>query len=244
MGESIIYGRNAVLESLGEDTSKLFVQRGLREGTIRKIVGRAKDYGIPVVEKNKGQLDELCNGAYHQGVVSLNTDFEYSTLDEILKEAEKNGEDPLIVLLDEVQDPHNLGAIARSALALGAHGLVILKHRAASVSSGAYKSSAGAIEHLKIAQVTNLSQTIAELKDRGLWIYGADAHGQAIYDTDLTGAIGLVIGAEGKGLRESTKKHVDVIVSIPMDGKFESLNASAAASIFLYEIKRQRHGKK
>ncbi len=244
MKETLIYGRNAVLESLGDETSKLFVQRGLKEGTIRKIIGRAKDFDIPVVEKNKSQLDELCHGANHQGVVSIHSSFEYSTVEEILEDARSQGEDPLIVLLDEVQDPHNLGAIARSALALGAHGLVILKHRSASVSSGSYKSSAGAIDHLKIAQVTNLTQTIAELKDHGLWIYGADARGEEIYHTNLTGPVGLVIGAEGKGLRESTKKHVDVLVSIPMGGKFESLNASAAASILLYEIQRQRHGSK
>jgi len=242
MKETLIYGRNAVLESLGEETSKLFIQQGLKEGMIKKIVGRARDFNIPIIQKNKSQLDELCHGANHQGVISIHSSFEYSTVDEILEDAKCQGEDPLIVLLDQVQDPHNLGAIARSALALGAHGLVILKHRSASVSSGSYKSSAGAIDHLKIAQVTNLSQTIADLKDRGLWIYGADARGDEIYKTNLTGPVGLIIGAEGKGLRDSTKKHVDVLVSIPMGGKFESLNASAAASILLYEIQRQRHG--
>ena len=243
MDETIIFGRNPVLEALEDKVDRLFIQKGLTDGTVKKIRGKAKAMGVDVREREKSRLDEMVDGKNHQGVVAYATNFTYSTLEDMFRRAEERGEDPLIILLDSIQDPHNLGAIIRSAVAMGAHGVVIPKNRSAEINGTVYKTSAGAVDHMLVAKVTNMNRTVEELKSRNVWVYGADAGEGNLYDADLTGPIAIVIGNEGKGIAQKTKEHVDALLSIPMPGKFESLNASVAASIFLYEIVRQRHGK-
>lgn len=243
MKENLIYGRNPVLEAMDNDVEVLYIQKGKQDGSIKKIIGRAKDLGIPIKVRDRGRLNSMAEGANHQGVIAYKSSYTYSTVEEILDYAKSKGEDPLVILLDELEDPQNLGAIARSAQALGAHGLILTKHRSAHVTGAVYKSSAGAIEHIKVAIVTNLAQTMEQLKEAGLWVYGADAEGESLYKTDLSGPIALVIGAEGKGLRKNTKDKSDVLVSIPMSGGFESLNAASAASILIYEVQRQKNAK-
>ena len=243
METTMIYGRNPVLEALDKMPDKVYIQKGAKDGSMKKIRGRAKELGIYVQEREKSRLDEMCGNQNHQGVVAFISDFTYGSVEGMLALAEEKSEDPLIVLLDGIEDPHNLGAIIRSAYAMGAHGVVIPKHRAAAVNATVYKTSAGAADHMIVAKVTNINRTIDDLKAKNIWVYGADGGKGALYDADLTGPIAVVIGNEGKGLAEKTKEHVDSLLSIPMDGGFDSLNASVAASIFLYDIKRQRHGK-
>ncbi|MCD1147606.1 23S rRNA (guanosine(2251)-2'-O)-methyltransferase RlmB [Peptoniphilus sp. KCTC 25270] len=244
MKSQMIFGRNPVLEALGENMDRIYVQRGLKEGTAKKIRGRAKDLGVEVIERDKSRLDEMCDYQNHQGFVAYVTDFVYSTIDDMLAEAKEKGEDPLIVLLDGITDPHNLGAIIRSSLALGAHGVVIPKNRSASVNGTVFKTSAGAVDHMKVAKVTNLGRAVEELKEKGIWTYGCDLGGETLYDTNLTGPVAIVIGAEGKGLSKKIGEKVDIKITIPMEREFDSLNASVAASVVLYEISRQNHGKK
>lgn len=243
MDETVIFGRNPVLEALDDKVDKLFIQKGLNDGTVKKIRGKAKAMGVDVREREKSRLDEMVGGKNHQGVVAYVTNFTYSTLEDMFRRAEEREEDPLIILLDSIQDPHNLGAIIRSAVAMGAHGVVIPKNRSAEVKGTVYKTSAGAVDHMLVAKVTNMNRTIEELKEKNVWVYGADAGEGSLYDADLTGPVAVVVGNEGKGIAKKTKEHVDALLSIPMPGEFESLNASVAASIFLYEIVRQRHGK-
>ncbi|MDY3118139.1 MAG: 23S rRNA (guanosine(2251)-2'-O)-methyltransferase RlmB [Peptoniphilus sp.] len=239
----MIYGRNPVLEALDRMPDKVYIQKGAKDGSMKKIRGRAKELGIYVQEREKSRLDEMVDGRNHQGVVAFLSDFTYGTVEDMLALAEAKKEDPLLVLLDGIEDPHNLGAIIRSAYAMGAHGVVIPKRRAAAVNGTVYKTSAGAVDHMIVAKVTNMNRVIEELKEKNIWVYGADGGHGALYEADLTGPVALVIGNEGKGLAEKTKEHVDGLLSIPMSGGFDSLNASVAASIFLYDIKRQRHGK-
>ncbi|VEJ36275.1 Putative TrmH family tRNA/rRNA methyltransferase [Aedoeadaptatus ivorii] len=243
METAMIYGRHPVLETLGPKVDKLYIQKGAKDGSIGKIRRVAKELGIFVQEREKSRLDEMTAGANHQGVVCFVSDFRYAEIDEMLALAEARGEDPLLVLLDSVHDPHNLGAVIRSALAMGAHGVIIPKHRAASVNATVYKTSAGAVDEMLVAKVTNLNRTIEDLKQKNIWVYGADAGQAPLYTADLTGPIAIVVGNEGDGIAEKTKEHTDVLLSIPMPGGFESLNASVAASIFLYETLRQRDGK-
>lgn len=241
MKTQIIYGRNPVLEAIGENMDCIYIQKGLTEGTVKKIRGRAKDLGVEVKEREKGRLDEMCEGANHQGIVAFVSDFVYSSIEDILAYAKSKDQDPVLVLLDGIQDPHNLGAIIRSALALGAHGVVIPKNRSASVNGTVFKTSAGAVDHMRVARVTNLSRIVEDLKKKGIWTYGADLKGQSITQTDLRGPVAIVIGAEGKGLSQKLGDHVDAKITIPMPGEFESLNASVAASLVLYEINRQKN---
>lgn len=239
-----ITGRNPVIEVLKnrEDVEKVLVLKGELKGSINKIVGIAKDRGIIIQEVNQRFLDDISDGGVHQGVAAVISPFKYSSIDEILDYARSRDEDPFVLILDEIEDPHNLGAIARTAECAGVHGIIIPERRSASVNQTVYSSSAGAVEYMKIAKVTNISQSLKKLKEEGLWIYGADMDGESYYRSNLTGSIGLVIGNEGKGISRLVKENCDVILSIPMLGKISSLNASNAASILMYEVVRQNNG--
>lgn len=246
MKEQYIAGRNPVLELLKTDKQidKLYILKGDVKGSIQKIIGIAKERKITMQQVDKVKLDSMSDGNAHQGVVALVTGYDYSSIDDILKLASDKKEDPFLLILDGIKDTHNLGAIIRTAESAGAHGVIIPKRRSAMVNQTVYKSSAGAVEHMKIAQVTNISQTIDELKKSGIWFYGADADSKnPYYKTKLTGPIGLVIGSEGKGISRLVKEKCDFLVSIPMKGEIGSLNASSAASILIYEIVRQANEK-
>lgn len=241
MKEQIIYGRNAVLEGLSLGTvHKVYMKKGIRDGSMKKIYGRARDLGVVVAEVSKEKLDEMAEGNNHQGVCAYTSDFSYTPLEVLLEKLPKN---PFLVLLDGIEDPHNLGAIIRSAHQGGADGVIIPKRRAVGVTGTVYKTSAGAVVHIPVVQVTNMSQTVETLKEKGFWVYGGDMGETPFYKTDFTGAVALVIGGEGKGLSPGLKKHLDGIVSIPMVGKLDSINASCAASILIFEVLRQRYEK-
>ena len=241
--ENILFGRNSVLEVLksGSDIEKILVQKGQMEGSIKKIMGDAKQRGIVVQEVEKTKLDEMCNMEKHQGVVAYVSAHKYVEIDEILNDAKSKGEDPFILILENIQDPHNLGAIIRSAHNAGVHGIIISKRRAVGLTSTVSKASAGAIEYTKVAKVSNIAQTIEELKAKGIWVACADMDGEIIYTDNLRGPIGIVIGSEGEGVSKLVKSKCDFVVRIPMYGKVTSLNASVAASILAYEVVRQRY---
>jgi len=238
-----IEGRNSVLELLesGKDINKIFVTRGEKHGSINRILAIAKEKRIIVVEKDKKQMDEMAQEENYQGVIAIVPPFEYVEIEDILDIAKQRGEDPFILILDGIEDPHNLGSIIRTAETAGVHGIIIPKRRAASVNSTVNKTSAGAVEHMKIARVTNISDAIEELKQAGLWICGTDIGAEKYYyNQDLTGALGIVIGNEGKGISEKVKKNCDFNVKIPMKGKVTSLNAAVSTGIIVYEAVKQR----
>lgn len=236
---SYIYGRNAVIEALKrKKVDKIYAMSGLT-GSIGKIYAMARDEKIVVVEADKKKLHEMVGDVNHQGVVALSSEFEYSTVDEIIEFAKSKNESIKLIMLDEIEDPYNFGAIARSAEAFGFHGIIIPKRRSVLVNEAVHKSSAGAIESVKVAVVTNLSQTIEKLKEKEIWIYGATMEGEEIYRENLLGNICIVIGNEGKGLGHAVAKNCDELISIPMLGSINSLNASVAAGIILYEVTRQ-----
>ena len=241
--ENIIFGRNAVKEliSSGRDIEKIYVREGDREGSINLIIGMARERGITLVECDRARLDSLSCGGSHQGVVAVAAERNYSTVEDILALAEERGEPPFIVILDGVEDPHNLGAIIRSAECAGAHGVIIPKRRAVGLTSTVSKASAGALEHMLVARVTNLASTVDELKKRGLWLYAADMDGADCYSTDLKGSSAIVLGGEGSGVSRLVKEKCDFVVSIPLYGRVNSLNVSCAAAIILTEAARQRH---
>lgn len=241
--ETIFYGRNVVLEALKGDREidKLLIQKGNKEGSIFKIIALAKTKGIVMQEVQKVKLDELTHQAKHQGVVCLAAAGTYCTIEEIIEEAKDKGEAPFVLLLDNIEDPHNLGAIIRSAHNAGVHGIIIPKRRSVGLNGTVAKASAGATEYMKVAKVSNLVQAIQKLKEYGLWIACADMDGKVLYEENLTGPIGIVIGSEGEGVSKLTKEQCDYIVSIPMYGKVTSLNASVAASLIVYEVVRQRN---
>ena len=242
-----IEGRNSVLELLesGKDINKIYVTRGERHGSINKILGIAKERKIIVVEKDKRQMDEMAQEENYQGVIAIVPPFEYVEIQDILQEAVERKEDPFILILDGIEDPHNLGSIIRTAETAGVHGIIIPKRRAVSVNSTVNKASAGAVEHMKIARVTNISDAIEELKQAGLWICGTDINSEKYYyNQDLTGPLGIVIGNEGKGISTKVKKNCDFNVKIPMKGKVTSLNASVSTGIIVYESVKQRIAKK
>ncbi|MGL4343617.1 MAG: 23S rRNA (guanosine(2251)-2'-O)-methyltransferase RlmB [Cellulosilyticaceae bacterium] len=243
VNESLVFGRNAVIEVLksGRDIDKIIIQKGQTEGSIKKIIGDAKAKGVVLVEAEKAKLDELTANDKHQGVVAYVSAHKYSDIDEILNDAKSKGEDPFILILDNIQDPHNLGAIIRTAHTAGVHGIIIAKRRAVGLTATVAKASAGAIEYMKVAKVTNIAQTIEDLKQKGIWVACADMDGEIIYKDNLRGAIGIVIGSEGEGISQLVRNKCDFAVSIPMYGKVTSLNASVAASILVYEVVRQRH---
>lgn len=246
MKEQYIVGRNPVLEILkGEKKiEKILILKGGLKGSINKIIAIARDRNITIEEVDRTKLDHISQGNIHQGVAALIGPYKYSTVDEILKKANKLNQPPFLLILDGIEDPHNLGAILRTAECAGVHGVIIPKRRAAQVTGGVYKSSAGAVEHILLARVTNISDTIEELKEKGLWIYGADIDGEDYYQVELTGPVALVIGSEGKGISRLVKEKCDFLLKIPMYGQVSSLNASNAASILIYEVVRQKHDKK
>ena len=243
--ESVVSGRNAVRELLesGRDIEKIYVQRGEREGSLNQIIAIARERRILIKEAERTRLDELSFGGRHQGVVAIASERSYFSLDDILAYAEERGEKPFVIILDGVEDPHNLGAVIRSADCSGAHGVIIPKNRAVGLTQTVAKSSAGAIEHMMVAKVTNRARTIDELKERGLWIYAADMGGAAHYDTDMSGGVALVLGSEGFGISRLVKEKCDFVVSIPLYGSVNSMNVSCAASVIMSEIARQRHKK-
>lgn len=238
-----IEGRNSVLELLesGKDINKIYVTRGEKHGSINKILAIAKERKIIVVEKDKRQMDEMAQEENYQGVIAIVPPFEYVEIEDILNMAKEKNEEPFVLILDGIEDPHNLGSIIRTAETAGVHGIIIPKRRAASVNSTVNKTSAGAVEHMKIARVNNISDSIEELKQAGLWICGTDINAEKYYyNQDLTGPLGIVIGNEGKGISEKVKKSCDFNVKIPMKGKVTSLNASVSTGIIVYEAVKQR----
>jgi len=243
LDENVVIGRNAVRELLadGRDVDKIYITSGDREGSINLLLGIAGERGIPIFECDKAKLDSIARGGRHQGIIAIAAEHNYATVDEILAYAESRGEPPFVVICDGIEDPHNLGAIIRNAECAGAHGVIIPKRRAVGLTSTVAKSSAGALMHQRIAKVTNLATTVDELKERGLWIYGADMDGEAYYRTDMKGAVALVLGSEGFGISRLVKEKCDFIVSIPLYGRVNSLNVSCAAAVILTEIARQRN---
>lgn len=237
----LIVGRNAVTEALKSGTAidKLYVNPA-SGGSVKNIIRLAKERGIPVKDTQENKLSFMCGGAAHQGVIASAACAEYVSVEDILEKAKQKGEDPFIIICDEIEDPHNLGAIIRTAEAAGAHGVIIPKRRSASLDTTVYKTSAGAASWLPVARVANLPSAIDKLKQCGVWIYGTDGGGEDYTCADLRGSIGLIIGSEGFGMGRLVKEKCDCIVSLPMKGKINSLNASVAAGIFMYEIARQR----
>lgn len=244
--ELTIEGRNAVLEAFrsGKTIDKLFVLDGCQDGPIKTITREARKYDTIIQYVTKERLDQLSETKKHQGVIAKAAAYDYSTVEDILKKAEEKGEPPFIILLDGIEDPHNLGAIIRTANLAGAHGVIIPKRRAVGLTAIVAKTSAGALNYTPVAKVTNLSATMKELKDKGLWFVCADMGGEVMYRQNLTGPIGLVIGNEGEGVSKLVKENCDFITSIPMQGDIDSLNASVATGILAYEIVRQRLNKK
>ncbi len=240
-----IYGRNAVLELLKTDREidKIFILAGEREGSVKLIESKARERGIPVINAPKEKLDRLSNSGVHQGVAAFASAVEYVTVDDILVSAQEKGHAPFIVIADGIEDPHNLGALIRCADVAGADGVIIPKRRNAAVTAVTVKSSAGAIEHMPIARVSNIAMTIDALKKQGVWIYGAEAGGACVYDTDMTGGAAFVFGSEGDGISRLVTEKCDHIVSIPMYGQVNSLNVSCASAVVLCEAARQRKAK-
>ncbi len=245
MNENAVEGRNAVIEALraGKTVDRLYVQDGLRDGPIQTILREARKCDTRVELVSKERLNQMSDTGRHQGVIAMVASYSYAEVEDILKRAREKHELPFLFLLDGIEDPYNLGAIIRTANQAGAHGVIIGKNRAVGLTASVARTSAGALNYTPVAKVTNLSRTMEELKKEGLWFVCADMGGETMYDLKLTGAIGLVIGNEGKGVSELVKKHCDFTASIPMRGEIDSLNASVAAGILAYEIVRQRMGK-
>ena len=238
-------GRNAVSEALkaGRTIDKVFIADGDTDKSLQRLAALAKEAGAVIVPVDRRKLDMMSTTHSHQGIIAQAAAHEYATIDDILEEAAARGQAPLIVICDELSDPHNLGAIMRSAECAGAHGVIIPKRRSVGLTATVAKASAGAMEYMKVARVTNINNAIADLKEKGVWVFGAAGEGSVpMYKADLTGPAAIVIGNEGDGLSQLVRKNCDMLVHIPMKGKISSLNASAAASILLYEAVRQRLG--
>lgn len=243
IADGVIEGRNAVIEALrtGTTIDKIYLLKGETDAALGHIASTARSRGIVVVDADRRKLDSMSRTHSHQGVIALCAVREYVTPDEILRQAREKGETPLVVVCDELTDPHNLGAVIRTAECAGAHGVIIPKRRSAGITAIVAKTSAGAVSHLPVARVANIPSLLKELKDEGLWIFGADASGdRTLYEADLKGAAAIVIGSEGDGMGRLVRESCDFLVRIPMHGKINSLNASAAAAILLYEAVRQR----
>lgn len=242
VNENIIEGRNAVLEAFrsGKPVDKLYVLDGCQDGPVRTIVREARKHDTIIQFVEKERLAQLSETGRHQGVIAYAAAYEYSEVSDMLELARERGEDPFIILLDNIEDPHNLGAIIRTANLAGAHGVIIPKRRAVGLTATVAKTSAGALNYTLVAKVTNLKKTMEELKKEGLWFVCADMGGEAMYDLNLTGPIGLVIGNEGEGVSRLVKETCDFVASIPMKGDIDSLNASVATGVLAYEIVRQR----
>lgn len=243
---NVIYGRNTVREALAAESGidKIFVQKGERTGSITMLVAMAKERRIPIVECDKIKLDTLSGGGNHQGIAAQTAEKEYVSLDDILEYAAEKGEKPLIVIADKIEDPGNLGALIRSAECTGAHGVVIPKRNGALVTRAVSKASAGALEHMRICKVTNLASAVDELKEKGVWIYAAEAGGKDVYSSDLDAPAAFIFGSEGNGVSRLLLDKSDFRVSIPMYGHVNSFNVSAAAAVVLSEAARQRRTKK
>jgi len=241
--QDIVEGRNAVTELLksDRDINKIFIQRGEKHGSINQIISMAKTKKVVIVEVEKDKLDQMSETKNHQGIIAVVPPYEYSSIDEILEYAKNRNEDPFVVMLDGIEDVHNLGSIIRTAETAGVHGIIIPKRRGALVNATVSKTSAGAVEYMRVARVNNLNDAIQELKDNGLWIYGTDMDAKNYYyEEKLTGPICLVIGSEGFGMSNLVKKNCDVLIKIPMQGNITSLNASVSAGITMYEVVKQR----
>jgi 23S rRNA (guanosine2251-2'-O)-methyltransferase len=243
--ESAVCGRNAVKELLssGKDIEKIYIQKGEREGSITVLRARALERRIPIIELDRSKLESMFPATHHQGIVAIPSEQNYSTVDEIIEYAASLGEPPFVVILDGVEDPHNLGAIIRTAECSGAHGVIIPKRRSTGITSVVTKSSAGAVAYMRVARVTNLTSTIDELKKRGFWIYAADMGGDDYSATEFSGSVAIVLGSEGYGISRLVKENCDFTVSIPLYGKVNSLNVSCASAVILTEVARQRHKK-
>lgn len=238
----LIIGRNAVSEALRSERpiDTLLVLKGERNGSVGRIIAECREKEIVVKEVDKKKLDFLCGQGNHQGIAAWAAVHEYSTVEDMLNLAKERGEEPFIILCDELEDPHNLGAIIRTAETTGAHGVIIPKRRNASLTWAVGKASAGAVEYVPVARVANLAATLDELKKQGFWVYTADMDGSNWCETDFSGAVALVVGSEGKGVSRLVKEKSDFVVSLPMRGNITSLNASVAASVLMYEVARQR----
>ena len=239
----IVEGRNAVLEAFrsGKTIDRLFVLDGCKDGPVQTILREAKKHKDTVISfVKKERLDQLSETGNHQGVIAYAASYEYVEVEDILDRAREKGEDPFVIILDGIEDPHNLGAIIRTANLAGAHGVIIPKHRAVGLTATVAKASAGAINYTPVAKVTNIAQTIEELKDKGLWFACADMGGETMYKLNLKGAIGIVIGNEGSGVSRLVKEKCDMIASIPMKGDIDSLNASVSCGVLAFEVVRQR----
>ncbi len=241
--EQLVAGRNAIRELLasGRDIDKVFVARGERDGALASLISEILTRRIPLVEADKRRLDTMCGHRNHQGIVAFTAARDYATVDAMLDLANSRGEKPFLVIADGIEDPHNLGAIIRSAECAGAHGLIIPKRRAVGLTDVVAKASAGAIEHLLVAKVVNLSETIRDLQAKGVWVYAADMDGTNYYETDFSSGTALVLGNEGSGISRLVAENCDFTVSIPMFGQINSMNVSAAAAVLLCEVSRQRH---
>ena len=241
--EDTVIGRNPVLEAIksGRPIDKILIKKGKYEGSMVPLIKKAKEMGIIIQEADRAKLDALAEGENHQGVIAYVSAHSYVSVDDILKNAEDKGEAPFVIICDKITDPHNLGAIIRTANCVGAHGVIIPKRSSAGINSTVAKTSAGAVEYTGVAKVTNIADTIDKLKKKGLWIAAADMDGGSMYKTDLKGALGIVVGSEGSGVSRLVKEKCDFIISIPMYGEINSLNASVAAGVVMYEAVRQRN---
>lgn len=245
--EDVLIGRNAVIEAIrsGRGINKLLIADGDKEGSVKEVISLAKEQGIVIKFVERSKIEGIAGGLRHQGVLAYVAPVAYSDLDTILQAAETKGEAPFLLLLDELEDPHNLGALLRTADATGVHGVLIPKRRSVPLTATVAKTSAGAVEYVPVARIGNIAQTLRKLKDKGFWVAGADMDGsQNYYEADLTGPLVLVVGSEGHGMSRLTKEQCDFIVKMPMVGKINSLNASVAGSILMYESMRQRLQKK
>jgi len=244
MKSDIIFGRNPVLEAIraGREIDKIYIKNTEADGSLKKVLGAAKSAKIVVSRVDKKKLDMLCDGENHQGVVAAVAEHSYCTVEDILKNAEEKGEKPFVVICDKISDPHNLGSIIRTANAAGAHGVIIPKHESAGLNATVAKVSAGAVEFTPVARVNNLASVIEKLKKEGFWITGAAMGGdKSLFEADLDGSVAIVIGSEGNGISRGVLEKCDFVVSIPMKGETESLNASVAAALLMYEVMRRRN---
>ncbi len=240
--ELIIEGRNAIIEAFraGRSVDKLFIQEHTKEGSMNTLIREAKKTKTLIKYVPKERLDQISETGHHQGAVAFVAAYNYAEIDDLFAKAEEKGESPFFIILDEIEDPHNLGAIIRTANLAGAHGVIVPKNRACGLTATVVKASAGAINYTPIVKVTNIAQTIEALKEKGMWFVCADMDGETMYNIDLTGSIGLVIGNEGKGVSRLVKEKCDFVARIPMSGDIDSLNASVATGVLAYEIVRQR----
>ena len=239
-----IVGRRPVLEALRKEKlpEKLYIQQGENHGSVKQIIAVAKEKGIVIQYTDQKKLDEVADGAMHQGVALLSGSVQYKSLEELFAISQERGEKPFFLILDGILDPHNYGAMIRTAEVVGCHGVIVPKRGNAPMSQTVHKASAGATQHMAICKVSNITDTILKLKKQNVWVFGADMGGEDYTKTNLTGAVAIVIGSEGKGLGEAVKKHVDGIVSLPVRGNVDSLNASNACAVLLYEVLRQNRG--